>query len=90
MKLILSIVHSDDVDPLVTALREHGFRSTMISTTGGFLRRGNATLLIGTEDAKVDQALEIIRGTCHPHTEASVPISGATVFVFDLARHEKF
>jgi len=109
VKLILSIVHSDDADQLTLALREHGFRSTKISTTGGFLREGNATILIGTEEDKVSEALAVIRQNCHTRTEyvnplppvmepgelympnpVEVQVGGATIFVLDVARFEKF
>lgn len=68
MKLLISIVHSDDADDLTTALREGGFSSTKISTTGGFLREGNATILVGTEEDKVAKLLEIIKENCHTRT----------------------
>jgi uncharacterized protein YaaQ len=74
MKLILSIVHSDDADQLITALREHGFRSTKISTTGGFLREGNATVLIGVDEEHVDEAVAVIRQNCHTRTEYVNPL----------------
>ncbi len=74
MKLIMGIVHSDDADQLTLALREQGFRSTKISTTGGFLREGNATILIGTEEDRVEEALAIIRRNCHTRTEYVNPL----------------
>ncbi len=64
MKLVISIVNSDDVDRLVRALTEAGYRATTISTTGGFLRQGNATLFVGTEDDKVPHVLQIIKENC--------------------------
>jgi uncharacterized protein YaaQ len=69
MKLIISIVHSDDADMLVRALGEKGHRCTKIGTTGGFLREGNATVLIGTEAAQVDEVLEVIRDSCRARTQ---------------------
>lgn len=69
MKLIISIVHSDDADMLVRALGEEGHRCTKIGTTGGFLREGNATILIGTEAAQVDEVLEVIRDSCRSRTQ---------------------
>lgn len=109
MKLIICIVHSDDADQLTLALRERGFRSTKISTTGGFLREGNATILIGIEEARVDEVLSVVRQNCHTRTEyvnplppvmepgelympnpVEVQVGGATIFVLDVARHEKF
>jgi uncharacterized protein YaaQ len=74
MKLIVSIVHSDDADTLIRALQEQGHRCTKISTTGGFLREGNATVLIGAEEAQVDAILEIIRDNCHARRQLVSPL----------------
>jgi uncharacterized protein YaaQ len=74
MKLIVSIVHSDDAETLIRALQEQGHRCTRISTTGGFLREGNATILIGTEQAQVEAVLEIVRQTCHARTQMVSPL----------------
>ena len=65
MKLVVSIINSDDAGRLVDALTRAGYRATTISTTGGFLRQGNATILIGAEDEKVPHVLELIQGNCH-------------------------
>lgn len=73
-KLVVSIVHSDDSDPLVTALRNAGFSSTKISTTGGFLREGNSTILVGTDSANVPEVLEIIKRNCHTRTQYVNPL----------------
>jgi uncharacterized protein YaaQ len=69
MKLVLSIVHSDDADVLTRSLSEKGHRCTKISTTGGFLREGNATILIGTSAEQVDEVLDIIRENCQARTQ---------------------
>ena len=50
MKLLVAIVQDADVNPLVDELTEKKFRLTRLSTTGGFLKAGNTTLLIGVED----------------------------------------
>ncbi len=73
MKLIISIVHSDDAHPLLRALADQGYRSTKISTTGGFLREGNATILVGTEPEHVDDVLEVIRKSCQSRTQWFTP-----------------
>jgi uncharacterized protein YaaQ len=75
MKLIISIVHSDDADPLVRALQQNGHRCTKIGTTGGFLREGNTTILIGTEAAKVDEVFDVIKENCHARTQFISPMS---------------
>ena len=74
IKLLVSIVHSDDADQLITALREGGFSCTKISTTGGFLREGNATILVGTDEVNVPNVLEIIKRNCHTRTQYVNPL----------------
>lgn len=74
MKLILSIVNHDDSRALLERLMQRGFQATVISTTGGFLREGNATILIGTEDEKVEEVLQIIREQCHTRTRYITPL----------------
>lgn len=74
MKLIISIVHSDDADQLTTALRDGGFSSTKISTTGGFLREGNATILIGIDEEELPTVLDIIKRNCHTRTQYVNPL----------------
>jgi uncharacterized protein YaaQ len=74
MKLVMSIVNSDDAGHLVSVLTEAGFRATTISTTGGFLRQGNATILVGTEDDKVGEVLALIRENCHMRRQFVNPL----------------
>jgi uncharacterized protein YaaQ len=74
MKLVMSIVNSDEAGRLVDALTQAGFRATTISTTGGFLRQGNATIFVGTDDEKVPQVLEMIREHCHTRTQYVNPL----------------
>jgi uncharacterized protein YaaQ len=74
MKLVMSIVHSDDAGRLVEALTELGFRATTISTTGGFLRQGNATIFVGTEDENVPQVLDLVRQNCHSRRQIVNPL----------------
>ncbi|MEE8121386.1 MAG: cyclic-di-AMP receptor, partial [Anaerolineales bacterium] len=57
----MAILRKKDCDPVIRALLENDFRVTRVASTGGFLRQGNVTLLIGTDEEKVDSALEIIR-----------------------------
>ena len=74
MKLILSIVNHDDARGLLDALMRKGYQATMISTTGGFLREGNATILVGTDDDKADEALATIRENCRTRTQYVNPL----------------
>jgi uncharacterized protein YaaQ len=109
VKLIISIVHRDDSDALLKALTEGGHKATLVSTTGGFLREGNATVFVGVENDKVEEVLELVRENCHQRTRYLSPIvpvtepsefyipqpvelevGGATVFVIDVERHERY
>lgn len=64
MKLIVAIVQDQDVSSLVDDLTSNDFRITKLASTGGFLKAGNTTLLIGVEDKEVDDVLSIIRSNC--------------------------
>jgi uncharacterized protein YaaQ len=75
MKLLVSIVNMDDMYALTDALTTEGYDATVIGTTGGFLREGNATLLIGVEDEAVTRVLRVIRAKCRTRTRYMQPIS---------------
>lgn len=64
MKLVFAIVHNDDSAIASSALTQRGFFVTKLSTTGGFLMVGNTTLLIGTEDEKVETVKDILKQYC--------------------------
>lgn len=64
MKLVYAIVRYDNEDEVVTALTKKRYSITKLSTTGGFLRKGNTTLMIGTEDEKVQDVIETIKKEC--------------------------
>lgn len=64
MKLILAIIHDEDAQKLTTALNQNNFQVTKLATTGGFLRVGNTTVLIGVEEEKLEQVLNIIHEKC--------------------------
>jgi uncharacterized protein YaaQ len=70
MKLVIAVVNKRDIRALNDALNERGFRFTEISSTGGFLGAGNATLLMGVEEERVDEVVEVIRSRCRSREEA--------------------
>lgn len=77
MKLIIAIVNTDDSLTVQEALTEEGYFATKLSTTGGFLKKGNTTFLIGTDENLVDRALEIIKANAQKRIEKepTVPTS---------------
>ncbi len=64
MKLIIAIVQDEDSSRLVSQLMKNGYGVTKLATTGGFLRAGNTTLLIGVDDDKLHAVMEIIEHVC--------------------------
>ncbi|MCC6444018.1 MAG: cyclic-di-AMP receptor [Armatimonadetes bacterium] len=64
MKLILTVIHDRDHDKMAEALLSHNFRFTKVASTGGFLREGNMTFLVGVDDSHVDQVIALIGQTC--------------------------
>jgi len=82
MKLIIAIIRDEDNDAVSHMLTQESFRVTFIASTGGFLRSGRSTLLIGVEDEPVQRALEIIRENCSPAPEPKQ--KRATIFVVNV------
>ena len=79
MKLVIIIASDSDADRLMKALIDQGYPATKISSTGGFLHRGNATILSGVEANEVDQVLAMVRTECHARTEY-VPVQTLPFF----------
>lgn len=78
MKLIIAIVQGEDAQKTVAALGEKGISSTRISSTGGFLQQGNVTLMIGVEEALVDEALKVIKENCRERNQYLTPVPPLT------------
>lgn len=64
MKLIIAIVQDEDAPRLISKLMSDGFGVTKLATTGGFLRAGNTTLLIGVDDDRFQAAMDIVEKVC--------------------------
>lgn len=75
MKLVVAVIQDKDSNRLTDALADHHFKSTKLSTTGGFLKEGNTTLMIGCEDNQVDDVLNIIKDSCSQREQMVAPIS---------------
>ena len=81
MKLIIAIVQDEDASRLISQLMNDGFSVTKLATTGGFLKAGNTTLLIGVADDRLDGCLGIIESVCKSRTQiapAPVTMGGAS------------
>ena len=74
MKLVVAIVQGEDAGQTVQALNEAGLSVTRLASSGGFLKQGNATLLIGVEDERVEQALALVRSNCRERNRIMTPM----------------
>lgn len=90
MKLIIAVVQSQEADEVVDALVQAEYRATRFASTGGFLRRGNTTIMVGVQDQQVDHVIEVLRGAVESSKE-SLPEgqSAVTVFVLDLEEYQR-
>jgi uncharacterized protein YaaQ len=86
-KFILAVVSDNTARSVLEALVAHQFHVTRMSSSGGFLRRGSVSLLVGVDAKDVNSVLDVIRFACNesPPTE----VHRATIFVLDAASFEQ-
>jgi uncharacterized protein YaaQ len=75
MKLIVAVVQDKDSIKLIEGLMIKGYRATKLASTGGFLKEGNTTLLIGVDDNRVPEVMGIIRKTCKSREQLVTPLT---------------
>lgn len=111
MKLVLAIVHDDDGPRVMEDLNKNGFMVTKMCSSGGFLKSGNTTLLVGVDESRVEQVLSIIESKSRSRKQiinssitngsaigggvfmsypVEVTVGGATVFVVDVEKFQKY
>ena len=74
MKLVVAVVHNEDARVLIDALLAHEYRATWLHSSGGFLKQSNATILLGVNEAKVEEVVALVRDNCHSRTQTVSPI----------------
>lgn len=75
MKLVITVVHDHDAHDLMDGLSAAGFKATKMASTGGFLREGNTTFMIGTKEEDLDQLVDIIKENCKSRKRTVAPMS---------------
>jgi uncharacterized protein YaaQ len=106
MKMVMAIVQAEDVGKINSALVEAGHRVTRIATTGGLLRRDNATLLLGVEDEQVDSVIDVFKrmgqhresdantsddaAVGKPARQTKIVIGSATIFVLNVEEFKHY
>jgi len=74
MKLVIAVVQGEDAQRTSEALTSAGFASTRMTSSGGFLQQGNVTFLIGVEDSRVNEAVQVIRDHCRERSRYLTPM----------------
>lgn len=85
MKMIIIIVNNNDADTLTQALTAGSFRVTRVASTGGFMRSGVVTMLLGVEEEQVDAAMQTVRNSLPPKADQK----RATLFVVPVQHFEQ-
>ena len=86
MKMIILILKDSDSDEVTQALTADQYRVTRVASTGGFLRSGVVTLLLGVRDERVELCLDLIRSKLSPLPTGE---KRATLFVVPVERFEQ-
>lgn len=93
MKLIIAIIQDDYINKVVKALMTEKIRTTKLSSTGGFLKSGNTTLLIGVENDQIDEVVELIKAECRStkvkEGDKEFTVGGANLFIMDIDQFVK-
>lgn len=104
-RLLLAVIQIQDVDPAINALNQAGIYVTLMATTGAFLGQHNAALLIGLQEDREQQAVDILSHSCRRRVEymatrlegapyhlpltTPITVGGATIFTFNVERWEE-
>lgn len=88
MKMMIAIVQEKYTDALIDRFLDEDIYVTRLSSTGGFFKAGNTTLLLGCKESEIDQIYEIFKEETEAEDvhmeEGDFKVSGATIFVVDL------
>jgi uncharacterized protein YaaQ len=75
MKLMIAVVQDKDAFRLMEKLVKAGYSATKLASTGGFLREGNSTFLIGVDDTDIDKVLDVVKNTCRAREQLVTPVT---------------
>lgn len=93
MKLIIAIIQDEHVNKVIKTLMDNKIRTTRLSSTGGFLKSGNTTLLIGVKEEEIDKIVSLIKDQTQKtkirEGRDEVTVGGANLFVVDVNDHVK-
>ena len=83
-KLVIAVVPDRAADEALAALADNRFGATTVGSTGGFLRRGNTTIISGVPNEEAQRAAGLIRDACLATRAPDAPEQGIA-FALDVA-----
>lgn len=86
MKLILAVVRDVDTESILNILLSKGYRVTRLASTGGFLRRGSTTLMVGVDEGDENQVIKLLKSAVG---EPDPDQHRITLFVLDALNFEQ-
>lgn len=91
MKLMVAIIQDEHINQVIKDLMASKYRTTKLSSTGGFLKSGSTTLLIGVKEKEVDQVIRVIEKSCQVRKSGreDKATSSATIFVLNMEDHKR-
>ena len=87
MKLILAVIRDIDGEPVIRTLIKAGYRVTRLASTGGFLRRGNITLMVGVNESEEQKVIDLMREAVGPPEKEQHRV---TIFILNATGSEQF
>lgn len=60
-KLIMAVLQGEDSTDTIAELNKHGFFVTVLSSTGGFLKKKSSTIMIGVEESRLDEVMALLK-----------------------------
>ena len=87
MKLILAVIRDIDREPVIRTLIKAGYRVTRLASTGGFLRRGNITLMVGVNESEEQKVIDLMREAVGPPEKEQHRV---TLFILNATGSEQF
>lgn len=105
-QLMIAVLQESDVELATSALGQFDIPVIRLTSSGGFLRRRNVTMLIGITSQVGEKIISVLQRTCRQRVEymaaplesvnlplpmpVPVTIGGAKVFVLPVERFEEF
>jgi uncharacterized protein YaaQ len=102
-RIMTAVVQEQDVENAINALIHVGISITRLASTGGFLGRRNATLIIGVNESQVEAAVQALTSSCRRRVEyvatplegsplpfpspTPITVGGATIFTLEVERY---